>query len=156
MANSIKKGKRYERRIVNKLEKRFGIEFHRVPMSGAYSTSEGINDSELVGDVFTKDEDWNKRWDTIIECKKRKDAIDLVHYAKFVMGGNVELKEWTEQCIRECYQIDKSHFWLIFSWDYGKDLIIVGEHNDKDKNGIWDIKEPILLDTYLYRIIGDR
>lgn len=143
--NSYIKGRRYEQKISKMLSKRFGVKFHRVPNSGGLATSTEVKLSQFKGDIFTDDKSWNTKYNAVIECKKIKDPIDLVHYAKFCNGDNVMLSKWILQCIKEAGK--KKNFWLIFSWNRGADLIIQGTYAHQ-----WLFTPPIEFKKFLARI----
>ena len=64
--NSLNKGKTFERKVADMLTKLTGVNWTRVPMSGAYATNNNSDDPRFCGDVFTECEDYN---DYVIECK---------------------------------------------------------------------------------------
>ena len=149
MVSSYVKGRAFEQKIARLLSRRFGVPFHRVPMSGAFATTNKSNRIEFIGDVFTDNKNWNKKFNVVIECKKIKDPIDLVQYAKFVNGDKVMLTEWILQCIREATGKKGNHrnFWLVFSWNRGADLIMQGTYTDQ-----WIFTPPIEFKKFLANI----
>ena len=149
MVNSLDKGKAYERKIAKLLSKRFKVDFHRVPMSGAMSTTTQVKTPQLAGDIFTDSKRWNKAHNVVIECKKIGKPIDLVQYAKYLIGNGVMLSKWVAQATKEANLSGRNGFWLIFSWNHGKDLIIAGKLED----GEWVIHEPVILQTFLAHIV---
>ena len=131
MINSLSKGKRFEREIVKLLSESFGCEFKRVPMSGAFSTTQKTKNPVFKGDVFTEDKAFNKKYNVVIECKRVKklpkhDFNSLKGRLGFLYKKIVS--SWIKQACRESFP---KRFWLFFREDRGKVFVIVGYHESK-------------------------
>ena len=103
MVNSIKKGKSFERDVANYLTRHTGVQWHRVPQSGAFATVNKSNDNRFDGDVFTEDA---KFQDLVIECKNYKDDINL----NALFNKNSLFWGWVEQAETE----SRDKRWLLF------------------------------------------
>ena len=149
MSNSLRKGKAFEREIAKLLTKTFKVKFYRVPMSGAFQTQKNTRNPVFKGDVFTEDKKWNKRFNTIIECKrvKRLPRLDLNDYKSgFDFLSKNLIHKWIEQCI---FEAGRKNFWLIMKEDYKPPIIIRG-YNHK---GVFILTLPDNLKDYLERIV---
>ena len=105
--DSRAKGARAEADIVKKLSDYTGLNFKRIPMSGALDASHG-----LKGDVYIP----NSLNIFCIEVKHYKDD----HYtSKLLTDKKPQLIEWWEQTIREAAQISRKPL-LIFKFDRSK------------------------------------
>ena len=149
MVNSINKGKRFEREVAHVLTKHFGIPFKRVPMSGAFSTTQNTKNPVFKGDVFTEDKKFNERWNVVIECKRVKRLpkynSSTIH-GRYAFLDKSIIKHWLGQCSREAMP---KHFWLIFREDYGNPYIITGYNLNKGENPVYAISQPELLMDFL-------
>ena len=131
--NSLKKGRRFERFVAKLLSKTFKIPFHRVPASGAFSTTNQINDPRFKGDVFTENKKWNKIFNVVIECKTTRELSRVDWSSKywyFDLWFNKKVKKWLEQCYKEARG---RNFWLFVKQDYKPIIIIEGLWDDKIK-----------------------
>ena len=149
MINSLNKGKRFEREIAHILTKHFGIPFKRVPMSGAFSTTQHTKNPVFVGDVFTEDEKFNKKYNVVIECKRvnklpKCDLTNSIGRMYFLDKKLVE--KWINQCVRESMP---KNFWLIFRQDCDEPYIIKGYNLNKSDNPVYTISTPELLEDFL-------
>ena len=115
MINSLNKGKRFEREVAKILTKHFGVPFKRVPMSGAFSTTQNTKNPVFAGDVFTEDKWFNDYYNIVIECKRIKRLSKK--------QPDATMKDWLKQCSRESH---KKNFWLIYKEDRKPIMIIRG------------------------------
>jgi Holliday junction resolvase len=107
MVDSRQKGARAEADIVKKLSDHTGLNFKRIPMSGALDASHG-----LKGDVYIP----NSLNIYCIEVKHYKDD----HYtSKIFTDKKPQLIDWWEQTIREAAQVSRKPL-LIFKFDRSK------------------------------------
>ena len=123
MTNSIRKGKRFELEVAHLLTKYLGKEFKRVPMSGAFATTQQTKNPIFKGDVFTEDKDFG----TVIECKRIKKVTPSI------------MKKWIQQCKREAGL--RNNFWLIFKEDRKPIQIIRGYWRTRKENYI--VMKPV-------------
>ena len=149
MINSLSKGKRFEREVAKILTEHFGVPFKRVPMSGAFSTTQNTENPVFRGDVFTEDEGFNRRWNVVIECKRinklPKHNFDNIIRKQEFMSKSV-VNHWLGQCSKEAMP---KNFWLIFREDYGEPYIIRGYNLNRWKNPVYSISHPELLLNFL-------
>lgn len=103
MVKSKNKGNVFEREIAKLLSQSTGVEFRRVPMSGAYSTTTKTEMPMFNGDVYTEEKYYQY---FVIECKFHKDPILLTDIFK----PKSKLNEWINQSIRESGDKD----WVLF------------------------------------------
>jgi hypothetical protein len=125
MINSMDKGKAYERYICKLLSSHFGIRFQRVPNSGAMQTAQHLTSAQFKGDIFTEDEDWNKKFGHVIECKKLNQKLTIYDWAGYLDGRKTIISDWLHQCKVES---GEKGFILIFANDFRPDLVIVGDY----------------------------
>lgn len=105
--DSRAKGARAEADIVKKLSEYTGLNFKRIPMSGALDASHG-----LKGDVYIP----NSLNIFCVEVKHYKDD----HYtSKLLTDKEPQLLVWWKQTIREAAQISRKPL-LIFKFDRSK------------------------------------
>jgi len=110
MVNSIQKGKSFERRVAKICSKLTKVDWKRVPMSGAFSTTNKSSDKRFFGDIFTEALEYKN---IVVECKKTKDPITLAD----LVNKKGRLFEWLEQTKKEAQGID----WiLVFGWNNSK------------------------------------
>lgn len=111
MVDSRQKGAKAEADIVKKLSEHTGLNFKRIPMSGALDAVHG-----LKGDVYLPNS-------LNIYC------IEVKHYAadhftsKLLTDKNPQILDWWKQTIREAAQVSRKPL-LIFKFDRSK--IFVG------------------------------
>jgi len=141
MVNSINKGKTFERDIANLLTKVMGIKFHRVPMSGAFSTNNNSNDPRFDGDIFTEDVKYK---DIVIECKSYAslEVNDLFNKKSKFFG-------WIEQAKTE----SKGKDWILFIKIKNKGIFMVNSRLTEIAIRLIDLNKKIVVDKMvLYKI----
>jgi len=138
MVNSLRKGKNFERKIAKLLSQYLGVEFKRVPMSGAFSTREGTKVNVFKGDIFTEDKEYG---DIVIECKKTRHKIAIDD----LLNKNSIIYQWIKQALTEA---GDNEWWLIFQEDYAKPKILTVRDYPLKKI----IVPAITCDSPLYRI----
>lgn len=107
MVDSRQKGSRAESDLVKKLTEFTGLNFKRIPMSGALDASH-----KLKGDVYIP----NSLNIFCIECKHYKSD----HFtSKILTDKTPQILEWWLQTIREAAQIGRKPL-LIFKFDRSK------------------------------------
>ena len=149
MVNSLSKGKRFEREITKLLTKTFGCEFKRVPMSGAFSTTQHTKNQVFKGDVFTEDKNFNEEFDVVIECKRVKKLPKhdfSTQRGRFDFLGKKRIKRWINQCVRES---KPKSFWLVFREDYGRPYVIIGYYHLTYDGGRYFLSTSQLLTDFL-------
>jgi Holliday junction resolvase len=114
MVDSRQKGARAESDIAKILKQHTGLDFKRVPMSGALHESH-----QLKGDLYLV----NSLNIYCIEVKHYKED----HYtSKLLTDKKPQLIEWWEQTIREAAQISRKPL-LIFKFDRSKIFVAFKE-----------------------------
>jgi Holliday junction resolvase len=132
--NSINKGKTFEREIANFLTKAIGVKFHRVPMSGAFSTNNNSNDSRFDGDVFTEDKEYK---DIVIECKSYSDL-----QLNDLYNDKSKFFKWIEQAESEA----KGKDWILFIKINHKGTYMISSRMDKlSLRLIYGNNKPIMV-----------
>lgn len=103
MANrNVEKGKRFERRVAQMLEKALGYKFFR---SVVNSTTAMHSDRKIYGDVICSNPDFQ----FCIECKSYKSfSIDAV-----LLGGYDLLAEFFQQAAKQANSASKSPLLLV-------------------------------------------
>ena len=111
MVNSRQKGKKFEEKIVEKLNKLTGLKWKTTPGSGAYATRTG--DIKLAGDIFCTSKESEYVW----ECKKYKEVN-----IEELLTKTKNMHKWVKQLERE-----KKHKKgiLVYSQNYGKIFVLV-------------------------------
>jgi len=109
LANRNKaKGSAYEQKIANRLSSEFGVEFRRVPLSGAIDY--------LKGDIWTPhDTAW---WPYAVECKHYKD----IEWNNLLTSRTTDILQFWRQAVREAEVMKKKPL-LIFRWNRSKDFV---------------------------------
>jgi hypothetical protein len=145
--NSIKKGKSFELHISHVLSNALGIEFRRVPMSGAFATNNvSSKDSRFKGDIFTENPQFNNEFFVVIETKITGVKLSIYDWVQGLKGKGL-IGSWIEQCNRECSNRD---WWLIFKYRGSKDFIIYNEYHLAREDGTMDSEVKVdLLETFL-------
>lgn len=105
--DSRQKGARAESDIVKKLSEHTGLNFKRIPMSGALDAAHG-----LKGDVYIPNS-------LNIYCIEVKHYKDDHLTSKVLTDKKAQLIEWWEQTIREAAQISRKPL-LIYKFDRSK------------------------------------
>ena len=100
---SLGKGHEWERDVAKYLKEKTGVEFFRVPMSGAFSTNTGAKSGQFLGDVFTEEKKYS---DTCIECKSYKE-MKITEF----FNPNSKLFDWFAQAENESHDLDG---WIVF------------------------------------------
>lgn len=110
MVLSKDKGNRFERQVAKVLTNLTGVEWQRVPMSGAFATVKGTKDNRFKGDIFTE----NKKFSNIvIECKSTKERITIDE----IPNPSGRIMNWINQTKEESQGMD----WiLIFKGNNGR------------------------------------
>ena len=111
MVHSLNKGKRAERELCKILIKVTGVEWKRVPCSGALFTTHGSE--EFAGDVYSTVSPYDH---ITIECKHHKESI---HFSEF-FNDLSRMHKWLKQSYKEsrgnaCYLFFKDRgkwFWV--------------------------------------------
>src|SRR6056300_331628 len=102
------KGSAYEQKIATRLTAEFGIEFRRVPLSGAIDY--------LKGDIWTPhDAAW---WPYATECKHNKDF----QWNNLLTSKTTDILNFWRQTVREAEVMKKKPL-LIFRWNRSKDFV---------------------------------
>ena len=101
MVNSINKGKGFERVTAKLLTKLTGVDWQRVPQSGAFATVNRSEDPRFFGDVFTEDSEFS---DVVIECKNYS-ALEI----NDLFNEGSKFWKWVEQASTESKGLD----WLL-------------------------------------------
>lgn len=107
MVDSRQKGARAEADIVKKLADHTGLNFKRIPMSGALDASHG-----LKGDVYVPNS-------LNIYCIEVKHYKDDHLTSKVLTDKTPQIEEWWKQTIREAAQISRKPL-LIYKFDRSK------------------------------------
>lgn len=111
MANkNAAKGTRFEYIVRDKLTKKTGVQWDRVPMSGAGS---------MKGDLYCK----SNHYFYCIECKSFKDSVIQEN---LLNAKSNNLYSWWAQTAREAREMNRKPA-LVFKKDRGKHLIAVME-----------------------------
>jgi len=153
MVNSLRKGKGFEREVAKLLTDIFGVEFKRVPMSGAFSTTQHTKNQVFKGDVFTEDKVFNKKYNVVIECKRikklPKHSYDTT--SDFINFVNLSVvKKWLEQCAKESEPKD---CWLFYKEDYEPIKIIRGLFSD---NNGYLFLSPLSVEEFKDKVVQKR
>lgn len=107
MVDSRQKGARAEADLVKKLSEHTGLNFKRIPLSGALDAAHG-----LKGDLY-------------IPNSLNIFCIEVKHYAedhltsKVLTSKKAQIIEWWEQAVREAAQISRKPL-LIYKFDRSK------------------------------------
>ena len=129
MVDSRQKGARAESAFKDILKKHTGLQFERVPGSGALDPKH-----KLKGDLY------------IVDSSNRY-CIEVKHYcddhltSKILTSKNPQLLEWWEQCERQGRQVDREPL-LLYKFDRSKCFVAFK-------------KEPTQMYDYLTISIGD-
>lgn len=107
---SAAKGTRFELTVRDKLTKKTGVAWDRVPMSGAGS---------MKGDLYCK----SNHYFYCIECKSFKDSVIQEN---LLSAKSNNLFSWWSQTMREAKEMNRKPA-LVFKKDRGKHLIAVLE-----------------------------
>lgn len=111
MANkNAEKGTRFEYLIRDKLSKKTGVTWDRVPQSGA---------GTMKGDLYCK----SNHYFYCIECKSFKDSVIQEN---LLNAKSNNLYMWWAQAVREAKEMNRKPA-LVFKKDRGKHLIAVVE-----------------------------
>ena len=111
MANkNAEKGTRFEYLIRDKLSKKTGVAWDRVPQSGA---------GTMKGDLYCK----SNHYFYCIECKSFKDSVIQEN---LLNAKSNNLYMWWAQAVREAKEMNRKPA-LVFKKDRGKHLIAVVE-----------------------------
>lgn len=111
MANkNAEKGTRFEYLIRDKLSKKTGVSWDRVPQSGA---------GTMKGDLYCK----SNHYFYCIECKSFKDSVIQEN---LLNAKSNNLYMWWAQAVREAKEMNRKPA-LVFKKDRGKHLIAVVE-----------------------------
>ena len=107
MVVSIRKGKRFERYVANKLTRITGEKWVRVPQSGAMATNYKLQ--QFLGDVVKlKVLNGEAKQDLVVECKSVKDPINIQDI--YYRNDNI-ITKWIKQA--KC-----SMDWVVvFKWN---------------------------------------
>lgn len=123
MVDSRQKGARAETQAKEKLKSHTGLNWQRVPGSGALDEKHG-----LKGDLYVPNE-------KNIYCVEVKHYKDDHLTSKVLTGKNPQLLEWWKQTVRESNQVDRTPF-LLFKYDRSKWFVMLEytfeeyEHNN--------------------------
>ena len=113
MVKSLAKGKRFEREVCKILSEATGKEWKRVPMSGAFSTRENINDTRFKGDVFCEDFK-----DVVVECKN-------ISGKKIIINDLFNTKSQFHKFVKQAERESGDREWLLFiKYSKGKILLV--------------------------------
>lgn len=107
MVDSRQKGARAEADMVKKLSDHTGLNFKRIPMSGALDAAHG-----LKGDIYIPNS-------LNIYCIEVKHYKDDHLTSKLLTDKTPQIIDWWEQTIREAAQVSRKPL-LIFKFDRSK------------------------------------